>query len=271
MSIFKRKRQDTGSSSAAGGQNNIKKSGAASSPDSEYEFESVPNLSETVAEAAAEADVDDEEIIRRIRIRRKKRRRRKKIFRLSLLALICVLVALDVHYAKMYYDNLMVTGGDVLDGDAPIVQTAKKELGNYGGEKFWKWYGFDYHVDWCAAFVSWCADQNGMIDDGKVPMSAYVPEEVAWFQNKGMWKDPGWKDPGAYTPKAGDIIFFDWEHDGSVDHVGIVASCFRGRVFTIEGNSGFKTHDEKTWLGRCQRNGYNINSKDIYGYGLTEK
>lgn len=81
------------------------------------------------------------------------------------------------------------------------------------------------------------------------------------------------------VPRAGRRVhaesrryhFFDWEHDGSVDHVGLVASVFRGKVYTIEGNSGFTGKDEKKWKGICKRNGYPIKSKDIFGYGLAEK
>lgn len=45
-----------------------------------------------------------------------------------------------------------------------------------------------------------------------------------------------WKGKG-YTPSAGDFIFFDWNKDGQVDHVGIVVNVANGRVNTIEGNT----------------------------------
>ncbi len=204
---------------------------------------------------------------RRIRARRKNARKRKqrRIRNMALLVIVGTLAAMNVIYGTLYVHKLLTAGGTILDGDAAIVLTAREELGNYGGDKFWKWYGFDSHQDWCACFVSWCADQNGLIDSGQVPMSCYVPEEVNWFRSQGRYEEPD-----NYTPKAGDIIFFDWEHDGSVDHVGIVASVFRGKVFTIEGNSGFTGKDESEWLGDCRRNGYAIDSEDIFGYGLVE-
>ena len=50
------------------------------------------------------------------------------------------------------------------------VSLALTQLGNEGGQKFWSWYGFDSHVAWCACFASWCGDQAGLIESGKMPM-----------------------------------------------------------------------------------------------------
>ena len=89
-------------------------------------------------------------------------------------------------------------------------------------------------VEWCACFVTWCANQCGYIEAGIIPKFAGCESEgVAWFKTCGLWKD------GGYSPKPGDIIFFDWEdsNDGKADHVGIVEKTENGRVYTIEGNS----------------------------------
>ena len=43
--------------------------------------------------------------------------------------------------------------------NADIVKVAAKQLGNAGGEKFWRWYGFSSRVEWCCVFVSWCANE----------------------------------------------------------------------------------------------------------------
>ena len=61
-----------------------------------------------------------------------------------------------------------------------------------------------------------------------------------WFESKGRFRD------ASYTPAAGDIIFFDWGNNGTIDHVGIVESVSGGTVNTIEGNSGIKWRDEVT-------------------------
>ena len=138
-------------------------------------------------------------------------------------------------------------------GDATIVEVARGELGNIGGDKFWKWYGFNSHVHWCACFVSWCADQCGYIEMGIIPKFAVVGDGANWFKARHRWAGRG------YKPKPGDIIFFDFEQDGLLDHVGIVETCDGRTVTTIEGNSG----------NACKRLTYSVGSSQIAGYGLT--
>ncbi|MBR2741129.1 MAG: CHAP domain-containing protein [Oscillospiraceae bacterium] len=137
-------------------------------------------------------------------------------------------------------------------GDDAIVEVAKAELGNVGGDKFWKWYGFTSHVDWCAIFCSWCADQCGYIEAGILPKFSVVGDGASWFKARHRWSGRG------YSPKPGDFIFFDFEQDGVLDHVGIVESCDGKVVTTIEGNSG----------NVCKRLSYRVGSASIAGYGL---
>ncbi len=99
-----------------------------------------------------------------------------------------------------------------------------KMVGNVGGQKFWSWYGFPSREEWCACFVSWCADQCGLIASGAVPKFASCPAGVEWFRSNGKWKD------STHNPSAGTIIFFDWDGDGVSDHVGIVEKCENGRI-----------------------------------------
>lgn len=140
-------------------------------------------------------------------------------------------------------------------GNSDIVAVAQSQIGNVGGQTYWSWYGFNSRVEWCATFVSWCANECGYIDKGIIPkFAACESEGVSWFKACGLWQDDG------YIPKAGDIIFFDWadKHDGSADHVGIVEKVEDGKVYTVEGNS----HDE------CKERNYDINSSEIRGYGV---
>lgn len=138
-------------------------------------------------------------------------------------------------------------------GSQDIVEVAKSQIGNIGGQPYWSWYGFSSRVEWCACFVSWCANQCGYIDAGIIPKFANCQNEgVTWFKTVGLWKDAG------YTPKSGDIIFFDWESDGISDHVGIVEKTENSIVYTIEGNTSNDV---------CKQNEYNIDSNDIMGYG----
>lgn len=100
--------------------------------------------------------------------------------------------------------------------------------------------------------MSWCADQSGYIQSGAIPKFSLCSDGVKWFESKGRFRD------ASYTPAAGDIIFFDWGNNGTIDHVGIVESVSGGTVNTIEGNSGDKV----------ARRSYSIGSSNIYGYGV---
>lgn len=136
-------------------------------------------------------------------------------------------------------------------GNQAIVQVALSQEGN-GGETYWSWYGFSSRVSWCACFVSWCADQSGYVTSGVLPKFSLCSDGVKWFQDKGQFKD------GSYVPAPGNIIFFDWGEDGTIDHVGIVESVSKGNVNTIEGNSG----------DAVKRHSYSIGDGRIYGYGV---
>ena len=155
-----------------------------------------------------------------------------------------------VPHVMQYYSGGSLFAG--LFGNQQIVSVAMGQLGNSGGQKFWSWYGFDSRVEWCACFVSWCADQSGLIANGNVPKFSLCSDGVSWFQGKNKWQS------GGTTPTAGMIIFFDWDHDGNSDHVGIVEKCEGGRVYTVEGNSGDQVR---------QRN-YAVDYASIMGYGV---
>ncbi len=136
-------------------------------------------------------------------------------------------------------------------GNQAIVEVALTQLGNEGGQPYWSWYGFEGRVEWCACFASWCADQCGYLESGIMPKFSLCSDGVNWFKGKGQWQDKN------YEPQAGDLIFFDWGSDGSIDHVGIVEKCENGTVYTVEGNSG----------DACKQRSYPVGSGSIYGYG----
>ena len=140
-------------------------------------------------------------------------------------------------------------------GDGEIVTVALSQVGNVGGEPYWSWYGFDSRVEWCACFVSWCANECGYIEAGVIPkFAACASQGVPWFQEHGLWQ------AGNYEPRPGDLIFFDWAaggQDGHADHVGIVERVENGRVYTVEGNSD----------DAVRQSSYPIGYHEIYGYG----
>lgn len=152
-------------------------------------------------------------------------------------------------YSKMW--SAVIYGSS---GSNDIVAVALSQVGNVGGEPYWSWYGFPSRVEWCACFVSFCANECGYIESGLIPKFASCESEgVTWFKACGLWQD------GGYTPKPGDIAFFDWKdkHDGHSDHVGIVEKVENGRVYTVEGNSN----------DSCKQRDYDLNSTEIQGYG----
>jgi len=144
-------------------------------------------------------------------------------------------------------------------GDGEIVSVALSQVGNVGGQPYWSWYGFNSRVEWCACFVSWCANECGYIDSGVIPKFAACVYGVQWFKDRGQWQDR------SFEPSAGQIIFFDWDNkgssgpqDGQSDHVGIVEKCENGIVYTIEGNSG----------DSCRQRQYPVGYYEILGYGV---
>ena len=154
------------------------------------------------------------------------------------------------HVMRYYSGGGLFVG---LFGNGQLVTIAKSQLGNEGGQKFWSWYGFDSREEWCACFVSWCADQAGLIQSGAVPKFSLCTDGKNWFQNQGRWQGAG------SMPSPGAIIFFDWDHDGTCDHVGIVERCDGTTVYTVEGNSGDAVRERN----------YAISSDSIMGYGMV--
>ena len=143
----------------------------------------------------------------------------------------------------------------VYGSDDMIVQVALSQIGNVGGEPYWSWYGFGSRVEWCACFVSWCADQCGYIDTGVIPKYAGCDNGMDWFKERGQWAD------NSVEPSPGMIIFFDWAYngqDGTADHTGIVERVENGIVYTIEGN----TSDS------CAERHYAVGHSEILGYGM---
>ena len=73
--------------------------------------------------------------------------------------------------------------------DNEIVAVALSQLGNVGGEPYWSWYGYTYHVDWCACFVSWCANECGYLDSGIIPKFSSCSLGSQRFKDRSRWAD----------------------------------------------------------------------------------
>ena len=147
-----------------------------------------------------------------------------------------------------------LTGVEFVNGTRPgnpaLVELAQSQVGNVGGYPYWSWYGFDSRVEWCACFVSWCYGQAGLSEPR---FAGCQSQGVPWFQSHGQWGGRGYENIA-----PGDAIFFDWDLDGSADHVGIVIGTDGSRVYTVEGNSG----------DACKIKSYDLNYESIKGYGL---
>ena len=135
-------------------------------------------------------------------------------------------------------------------GNTAIVDIAKRQVGNVGGQPYWSWYGFNSRVEWCACFVSWCYGQMGLSEPR---FAACQSQGIPWFTSHGQWGARGYENIA-----PGDAIFFDWDLDGSADHVGLVIGRDESRVYTVEGNSG----------DACKIKSYDLNYQCIKGYGL---
>ena len=151
-------------------------------------------------------------------------------------------------------DSESLAGVEFVNGTRPgnqaVVDIAKSQVGNVGGQPYWSWYGFNSRVEWCACFVSWCYGQIGLSEPR---FAACQSQGIPWFQSHGQW---GGRDYANIAP--GDAIFFDWDLDGSADHVGIVVGTDGSRVYTVEGNSG----------DACKIKSYSLTYECIKGYGL---
>lgn len=153
----------------------------------------------------------------------------------------------------MDYDSSQIPNSE-------IVLVGKAQIGNEGGEKFWKWYGFDERVAWCACYVSWCANECKYIEKGIIPKFSACSDGINWFKEKKEWHDRG----ESYYPIVGDIIFFDWydengNQDGTSDHVGIVTrtDITNRTIYTVEGNTSDK----------CAERMYSFDDVQVMGYG----
>ena len=151
-------------------------------------------------------------------------------------------------------DSESLAGVEFVNGTRPgnqaVVDIAKSQVGNVGGQPYWSWYGFTSRVEWCACFVSWCYGQMGLSEPR---FAACQSQGIPWFQSHGQW---GGRDYANIAP--GDAIFFDWDLDGSADHVGLVVGTDGSRVYTVEGNSG----------DACKIKSYPLTYECIKGYGL---
>ena len=171
---------------------------------------------------------------------------------------------LSDEYASLWNNVLYGTHS----GCADLVAVALSQVGN-SGETYWSYMGYTGRVEWCACFVSWCANECGYIADGTLPQTASCSAGVSWFQERNRWQEPTYTDATGqtvpYIPAPGDIIYFDWDRqgegqNGQPDHVGIVEKVENGYIYTVEGNSGDRV-SSNTWA---------VGHYEVFGFGVKE-
>lgn len=102
-----------------------------------------------------------------------------------------------------------------------IVETARSQIKHYGSDinKFTDWfYGYTNGQAWCAIFVSWCANEVGVLKDA-IPKQANCQEMRNWFNKRGEYHSVS----SGYVPQKGDIVFFQTHTKGRANHVEFVA------------------------------------------------
>ena len=193
--------------------------------------------------------------------------------------LLSVLPAMSVQAASEYPNTHQNTGNMAADLVAVAVSQAGYCEGSLSGnpsyassnnyQKYGLWY--DNNVDyigvqraaWCAAFVSWCANQAG-IPSEILYYHAYCPYGVNWFKNRGLFHYAASRG-GSYVPKTGDIVYFAPAGSSTSSHIGIVRYVSGGYVYTVEGNTSGQNGEVNEGGGVFLKS-YALSYSRLYGY-----
>lgn len=175
---------------------------------------------------------------------------------LKLVVCMSLIVALAISALSLSvgatFENTHYNSGDQAQD---IVGVAQTQVGYYEGSngytKYGDWYGLP-NSDWCAMFVSWCANQAG-VDTNTFPSFALCSAGCDWFMSQGRFHYSG-----SYTPQAGDLIFY--ASYGNIYHVGLVTGSDGYNVYSIEGN-----YNEAV----CNVS-YSLSYGDILGYATPD-
>lgn len=141
-------------------------------------------------------------------------------------------------------------------------------MDDYEYSYYSEWYiggykeGSDWNANtpWCACYISWILEdfQDTILEH--TPRFADVVKGVEYFQNceKEMYGTVShWSNPEDAEPLPGDLVFFDWNEDGTPEHVGVVLYAENEKLYTIEGN----VDDQVKTLS------YSLQDSTILGYG----
>lgn len=162
----------------------------------------------------------------------------------------------EAYRGSKYYDNLAaveLTGDMAYD----IIKVALSQVGYHAGNseaqldgenkegyadynEYSYWWDGVANRSWCAAFITYCARQ------------AQIPNTVlkGTLAANATAFDLPMTPKASADPRIGDLIFFDWDLDGSSDHVGLVAKVSEDTVLVVHGN--YKSFATVTRFSRSQ-------------------
>ena len=139
-----------------------------------------------------------------------------------------------------------------------LTQVGYKESGT-NITKYGQWFGgMGWNYEWCGVFVAWCAEKAG-IHKSIVHSSSWVPDVMSAFQDRGLYESAR-----SYTPKRGDLVFFDWNANDVPNHIGMVVEALpNGDVRVCDGNFENKVNN-RVLTANAKEISYN--RKSIMGY-----
>ncbi len=171
------------------------------------------------------------------------------------IAIIAMIISLTLSLVSSISAVVEETDSYYMGGGMELVEVAIRELGTKenpdGTTKYGDYVGIG-KANWCQAFVSWCANECGFVEQNIIPKTGACETARQWFSQRNEYQPSG-----NYEPMVGDIIFFRHGSETVSHHVGIVEYAENGIVHTIEGNSG----------GVVKRREYPMKADRIMGYG----
>lgn len=134
--------------------------------------------------------------------------------------------------------------------------------------KYGQWYGMNGQP-WCAMFVSWCANQAGLLAtagnaNGIIPKYASVSLGMEWYKKNNN----RFGAKANYMPKFGDIMFLKTNASHTAIVVGYDATD--NKVYTIEGNFSDKVCKVWRYGNDTRITGYGVNGSHSSGYVLED-
>ena len=152
--------------------------------------------------------------------------------------IICSLISLLMLFQIMPLCSSAASKKTTADS---LIEIARSQIGSYGSDinKFTEWYyGRKESVMWCNIFVSWCADQQGILDKS-IPKQSGCNLTLNWYKSKNLYHPLN----SSYTPQKGDLIFFDTWQPGVAHHIGFVSE---GGYIKIDGKKCIRTVEGNT-------------------------